>query len=168
MLFRYALKRVGNQDVAEDLVQETFVSAIRSLNSFQGRSTVQTWLVGILRNKIVDHMRQQGRKKQREEVHRAEIFHNGHWQVGLRPWSTDPSASLESEEFWHVLDQCFQKLPDKLAIAFRMRDLEQLAMPEICEVLEITSTNLSVRLHRARLLLRECLDQNWFSARKSK
>ena len=173
-LFRYALKRVGDRDLAEDLVQDTFVAALRAAGDFQGRSQVSTWLIGILRHKIADHMRKLTRQRERDAKHREETtqvdtFHNGHWRVGLKPWpskaiASDPSKSVEMQEFWRVLDSCRDKLPTKLAIAFRMRDLEELPMTDICETLEITATNLSVRLHRARVLLRDCLDQNWFSA----
>lgn len=174
ILFRYAKKRVGDRDTAEDLVQDTFLAALRSSSEFEGRSKVLTWLIGILRHKIADHMRKLARQRQRDEKHRqeqqqADVFHNGHWRVGVRSWPhrSSPSSSMESREFWQVLESCHEKLPNKLAAAFRMRDVEQLAMTEICETLEITATNLSVRLHRARVLLRECLDQNWFAARRA-
>ena len=176
-LFRYAKKRVGDRDAAEDLVQDTFLAALRSATEFEGRSKVLTWLIGILRHKIADHMRKLARQRERDEKHRqqqqqTDVFHNGHWRVGLRPWpgkthQSNPSSSMESREFWQVVESCREKLPSKLATAFRMRDIEQLAMAEICEALQITTSNLSVRLHRARVLLRECLDQNWFSARRA-
>ena len=171
LLYRYAMKRIGKSDVAEDLVQDTFVAALRSADGFEGRSKVQTWLVGILRHKIADHLRKVSRQRQRdaktrEDASHAEVFQQGHWRVGVKPWTSDPAKSLENEEFWTVLSGCQEKLPDKLSMAFRMRDIEDLPMAEICELLEITATNLSVRLHRARVLLRECLDQNWFSAQR--
>lgn len=176
-LFRYAKKRVGDRDVAEDLVQDTFLAALRSASEFEGRSKVLTWLIGILRHKIADHMRKLARQRERDEKHRqeqqqADVFHNGHWRVGLRPWTKDaqesnPASAIESREFWQVVESCREKLPAKLATAFRMRDLEQLSMADICETLEITTSNLSVRLHRARVLLRECLDQNWFANRRT-
>lgn len=175
-LFRYAMKRLGQRDLAEDLVQDTFVAALRSADGFQGRSKVLTWLIGILRHKIADHMRKLSRERERELKQRTDeshpgIFHNGHWRMGVKPWpsgSSDPVASMVNQEFWQVLELCRAKLPDKLAAVFRMRDLEELSMSEICETLEISTSNLSVRLHRARVLLRECLDQNWFAARRMK
>lgn len=173
-LFRYALKRVGQRDLAEDLVQDTFVAALRSADGFQGRSKILTWLIGILRHKIADHMRKLARErdaKQRTDESHAGIFHNGNWRVEVKPWpsgSADPVASMVNQEFWQVLETCRAKLPDKLAAVFHMRDLEELPMAEICETLEISTSNLSVRLHRARVLLRECLDQNWFAARRKK
>lgn len=165
VLFRYAVKRVGSADVAEDLVQDTFVAALRSLSDFEGRSKVQTWLVGILRHKIVDHLRRLSRQKERdaEPDQMADVFQNGNWRIGLKEWPSDPSRFAENQEFWEVLRRCEAKLPAKLAAPFRMRDLEELAMADICEILEISPTNLSVRLHRARVLLRDCLDQHWFS-----
>ena len=166
-LYGYALKRVGTSDVAEDLVQETFVAALRAAERFEGRSQVKTWLTSILRNKITDHLRKLGREKKHTEQDRLEneptTFKNGHWVIGLKKWRSDPGKSIENQEFWCVIDNCIDKLPSNLDSAFRMRDLEQLAMSDICEALGITSTNLSVRLHRARVLLRDCIDRNWFS-----
>ena len=171
VLFGYALQRVGSQEIAEDLVQDTFVAAIRSLDDFQGRSAVQTWLVGILRHKIIDHLRRITRQKGRDaevvdQHSEPSLFERGTWSRGLREWPSDPARSLENREFWSVLAQCQGKLPSKLAIAFRLREIEELPMSEICEMLEISASNLSVRLHRARLLLRECLDRNWFATQE--
>lgn len=167
LLYRYALRRIGAADVAEDLVQETFLAALRSAGDFAGRSKIETWLVGILRHKIADYLRSLSRRRERDEESQAEltqVFHKGHWRVGVKTWPGDPAKSMLSKEFWQTLSNCQARLPAKLALAFRMRDLEDLSMAEICETLEITATNLSVRLHRARVLLRECLDQNWFTS----
>lgn len=167
-LYRYALRRVGAADVAEDLVQETFVAALRSADQFEGRSQVKTWLTSILRNKITDYMRKLLRDRKQTEREKGEVepsaFKNGQWLIGLQQWRSDPSSTAENQEFWQVIDQCMGKLPTHLGMAFRMRDLEQLAMHEICETLDISTSNLSVRLHRARVVLRECIDRNWFSA----
>ena len=169
LLYRFALKRVGAADIAEDLVQETFLAALRSAADFQGRSKVETWLVSILRHKITDYLRKVSRQRERDEESKGEttqIFHKGIWRVGVKTWPDDPAKSMLQQEFWRALDDCQTRLPVKLALAFRMRDLEELSISEICESLEITATNLSVRLHRARVLLRECLDQNWFTGGK--
>ena len=143
------------------------MAALRSADHFEGRSKVQTWLVGILRHKIADHLRKLSRQRERDAAAREDeahtsLFHNGLWRNGVKRWPSDPSRSLEDSEFWSVLDDCRGKLPTKLAIAFRMRDLEEISIAEISETLGITATNLSVRLHRARVLLRDCLQQNWF------
>ena len=172
VLYRYALKRLGSRDIAEDLAQDTFVAALRSRGEFRRHSSVQTWLVGILRHKISDYLRQLSRQRERD----AEIadagaasspFKKGHWRTGVKAWPHDPARSLENKEFWRVLTDCQNKLPSKLAIVFRLRDLEELPMSEICELLEISTSNLSVRLHRARLLLRDCIDRNWFTTRRN-
>ena len=165
ILYRYALKRICDPELAEDLVQDTFVAALRSSSSFAGRSKVQTWLVGILRHKIADYLRKLTRQRERESETREQqsTFQNGEWRVGVQSWPDQPWQSLENQEFWQVLERCRNKLPATLADAFRMRDLEDLPMNDICELLGITATNLSVRLHRARILMRECLDQNWFA-----
>lgn len=169
LLYRFALRRVGgNSDAAQDLVQETFVAALRGADRFEGRSEVKTWLISILRNKITDYLRKEIRDRKRQDRDKAEqeptTFKNGKWVIGLKQWRADPGKSIENAEFWQVIQLCMEKLPSKLGTVFRLRDLEQESMSDICNSLEITSTNLSVRLHRARLLLRECLDRNWFSA----
>lgn len=172
ILYRFALRRVGNSDTAQDLVQETFVAALRGAERFQGRSEVKTWLVSILRNKITDYLRKQIRERKQQEQQRTEqepnTFKNGKWVIGLKSWRMDPGNSMENDEFWQVIGVCMDKLPAKLGAAFRLRDLEQISMADICETLDISPTNLSVRLHRARLLVRECLDRNWFSTGGSK
>lgn len=170
ILFRYALARVGKRDVAEDLVQDAFLAALSSSKEFEGRSKVQTWLIGILRHKILDHLRKASRRRESDARIReaesssgSEFFHNGHWRTPVKNWSPPSSGSLEAAEFWQVLDDCQEKLPHKLESAFRMRDVEELSSDEICELLEISPGNLNVRLHRARLLLRDCLERRWFS-----
>ena len=164
-LFRYALTRVGNRTESEDLVQDTFLAALREADNFEGRSTVRTWLIAILRNKIVDHIRRECRRRDREaEVDStADFFHNGHWRVPVESWTSDPSKSMTKKEFLETLEQCKEGLPSNLKFAFIMRDIEELPIDETCALLEISPENLHVRLHRARLLLRACLDRNWFS-----
>ena len=163
VLFRYAFSRVEKREVAEDLVQETFLYALRGLKDFQGRSKVQTWLIGILKHKIIDHFRKTQRRRQTSssiDDDLVQLFHNGHWRQPVKAWPVVPDHT--SHEFWEAIDDCEEKLPDKLQAAFRMRDIEALETREICEMLSISPGNLSVRLHRARLLLRDCLERNWF------
>mgnify|MGYP006294202497 CR=1 FL=1 len=167
VLFRYALQRVRRQDVAEDLVQETFVAALRTCDTFDGRSSERTWLVGILRHKIVDHIRQAARARSRqakqEEVGLDAFFdRRGHWKHTPADWGSDPAAILSRRDFWQAFEKCFGALPGDLADTFALREIEQEEPDEVCRHLEITPSNLWVRLHRARLLLKECLEKNWF------
>lgn len=166
VLYRHALSRVGRCDVAEDLVQETFLAALKARDRFSGQSLESTWLLGILKRKIVDHYRK-ARSTQsvgEEIVSLLEFFRkNGHWKANLPKWPSDPQQDLEDREFWQVLQHCKSELPESLAAAFTLRELEQLETRETCTALGISPSNLSVRLHRARLLLRRCLERNWFS-----
>ncbi len=166
-LLGFALARVGKQDLAEDLVQETLLAAWQARNSFSNRSNFRTWLVGILRRKIADHYRRQGREPQRAEPphdgNSTQFDALGSWLTAAQPWDETPHQLAENMEFWDVLARCISVAPAHLAIAFRLREFDSLSVDEICQRLDITRKHLSVRLHRARLALRECLQLNWFS-----
>ncbi len=189
-LFRYARLRVGRRELAEDLVQETFLAALRSRDRFRGRATVRTWLLSILRHKIVDSYRRAagpgatvgadldhthehvhdegadadndtGPGRRPDPVIRRYFNEEGFWRAAPAPWKA-PDRELEDREFWAVLDGCVGRLPRTLASAFILRELEDLDPAELCDVLEVSAANLRVRLHRARLLLRDCLEKHWF------
>ncbi|MEZ6115631.1 MAG: sigma-70 family RNA polymerase sigma factor [Pirellulaceae bacterium] len=166
-LFQYAMNAVRKRDVAEDLLQETLLAAIRSHDRFQQASSVKTWLFSILRHKIYDYFRSKQRKDRRTdssaEVDKLTTFDkHGHWIEAVGRWPNRPEQSLEKSEFWQIFDRCCEKLNESLAVPFRLREVEQMEFEEICEMLQLTATNLSVRLHRARLGLRKCLEENWF------
>ena len=169
-LFAFAMARVTNRAVAEDLVQDTLLAAISARNQFEQKSTVRTWLLGILRHKVIDHIRRESRARQFDqemaEAEAANFDRKGIWTSELGRWPADPTDTLEQDEFWEVFEQCRTKLPRLLYEAFALREMEQLSCDEVCKILAITSTNLSVRLHRARLALRKCLEQNWFSSNR--
>jgi RNA polymerase sigma-70 factor (ECF subfamily) len=177
VLYRYALLRLRAPDVAADVVQETFVEALRARDSFGGRSSERTWLIGILRHKVVDHLRRSGREQAAGNgvpagastaTSAGPVFdRRGHWRVGPAAWSLDPARDLESREFWDVLQRCLSQLPPGLAHAFVLREVEGMDAEETREVLGITPANLWARLHRARLLLRGCLESRWFGRRKT-
>jgi RNA polymerase sigma-70 factor, ECF subfamily len=170
VLFRYARSRVGKRDLAEDLVQETFLAALQAQDRFQGGATVRTWLMSILRHKIVDHYRRAAHQPTtpdadgsgRPDPVRERYFdRKGLWKTTVARWKA-PDQALEDREFWEVLDGCFSRLPRSLSSVFILRELEDLDMAELGRILELTEGNLRVRLHRARLLLRECLEKHWF------
>jgi RNA polymerase sigma-70 factor (ECF subfamily) len=168
-LYRFALLRFGDPDAAADLVQDTLLSALRTRDSFSGRSSERTWLVGILKHKIIDRRRKLGRLHEvldGDAVDRAldgQFDHRRHWKTLPAPWPEDPGRTMESSEFWAVLGRCLTGLPALLRESFMMRELDQRETSQICQDLEITPTNLAARLHRARLLLRDCLERRWFS-----
>ncbi len=146
------------------------MAAWAARDSFTGRSTRRTWLIGILHHKIVDYFRSRTRRKASEsttgEQIPSDIFDaRGRWQATIAQWPRDPADVLQDREFHEILEQCCRKLPPPLAEAFRLREIEALTTDEICKILDISQTNLAVRVHRARLLLRKCLEANWFSKR---
>ena len=167
-LYGYALSRLKNPASAEDVVQETFLAAIRFPDRFSGSSSARTWLIGILKHKIVDLIRKESREQPSEEIENMkepeETFFDrkGHWRIKPVDWQVHPGKILEQKEFMAVLFQCLEHLPDRLHRLFVLRELEDLDTEEICKDLEITSTNLWVMLYRARMKLRGCLTENWF------
>jgi len=171
-LYGYALQRVRQSQTAEDLVQETFLAAIQNYRKFKGQSSEVTWLIGILRHKIADHFRRQaavpGPKEQAEEDEKAEARFNdrGGWAPKPAAWEGDPAQLAEKEEFWDTLMNCLNALPEPLAHAFIMREMEEQDPDDVCQTLKISNSNLWVRLHRARLRLRDCLEFNWFSSKE--
>lgn len=160
-LFRFAYVRVGDRTTAEDLVQETFLAALQGGDRYAGEARVSTWLFAILRNKISDHFRAKGADvtSATEAVERSGSAGKGR---GSR-WDEDPARLVEEREFWLVFQKCAGKVPEKLSEAYYLRDMERLSPKEVCEILEISPTNLSMRLYRARRFMRDCLDKNWFS-----
>ena len=166
-LYAYALVRVRKPDLAEEIVQETFLAALQAHKRFQGRASEKTWLIGILKHKIVDHFRKVGRERPLtvidfEDDSMKNIFdHNGNWIDGPRRWPFDPGKSLEQKEFLKTLHNCLEKLPPRLAQVFVLRELDGLETKEICNVMNISPNNLWVMLYRARLHLRRQLELVW-------
>lgn len=174
-LFRYARQRVSDYDTAEDLVQETFVAAIRGYDSFRGGSSERTWLTGILKHKIVDHYRRDSRDQKRyqtvpEPGELEKLLQKSrHWnsEIGPLDWTADPAALNESRELFETLRRCLEELPQRMGAVFRMRMLEELSSSRLCETFHCTPENLRMILHRARFQLRRCLETNWFTDHKS-
>lgn len=168
-LLRYARLQLRNSAWAEDAVSETMLVALEKPESFAGRARPKTWLIGILKHKLVDQLRKHSREcsMTRDEENGEASFEDllfeqgGHFREQPMEWG-DPQAVLGQNQFMVVLDACVEKLPNQLGRVFLMREWMELETDEICKELAITSTNLWVMLHRARLRLRECLQLNWF------
>lgn len=172
VLYRFALLRVKDPHVAEDLVQETLISALQGLARFKGASSIRTWLVGILKHKIIDHFRKSSKEisssdltpltneSEEEAIDRLGGEADPHGAV--KPWRETPDNLLDNKEFMRAFRQCLAGLPDAFRSAFSLRELDGLKTDEICKILDITPTNLWVILHRARNRLRSCLNANWF------
>ena len=167
-LFRFAIVRLRGREMAEEIVQETFLAAYRSRDRYAGRASERTWLTQILRNKIADHYRKKHREVPASDLAGPEeptdrLFdERGRWSVKPDRWDADPSALLRQAEFRDTLEHCLGDLPDRQADAFTLRIMEQKPTEEVRKVLEVTATNLGVILHRARAGLRRCLEVNWF------
>ena len=173
-LYRFTLSRLKDSSIAEDLVQETFLAALKARKNFQGRSSARTWLIAILKHKIVDHIRKQVREKTSDKVESisnaaandpADTSFNdeGDWRIRPSKWATDPMKLYEQKEFMDVLYHCLGELPKRQAEAFMMREIDGFSTEEICKVLNISATNSWVMLYRARMWLRQCLENNWLN-----
>ncbi len=174
-LFNYATYRVSNEDEARDLVQDTFLSALKAKDSFRGESSEKTWLVTILKRKIIDYYRkrsvqgiQQSIDGGRNASHYGDYFNEdgdmeNHWSKEGRPvqWVTGTSSKLESGEFYSILNKCLNMLPEKWASVFRMKNMEDEDSEIICKELNVSSSNYWIIMHRAKLQLRKCLEINW-------
>jgi RNA polymerase sigma-70 factor (ECF subfamily) len=163
-LYRYAVQRVRQTEVAEDLVQETFLAAVQSRGRFKGQSTEKTWLFSILKHKLIDYYRKQktrsgGELLAADEAAVDRMFKSdGHWQEAPAHWRNDPGKSHDVREFLDIFYQCLGSIPERNAKAFTYREIDGLSTADICERLGITASNCWVILYRTRMLLRKCLE----------
>lgn len=177
-LFSIALMKTNNTEIAEDLVQDTFLSAIKAADNFKGESSEKTWLVRILQNKIIDYYRKKdilkgtidylsGTEKSFDEHFFAPDDHSeAYWRKDAMPghWKSDADAGINQEEFNKILEFCMKKLPAKLLPVFVSKYIEDEDADKICKDYELSSSNYWVILHRAKLLMRSCLEKNWFAS----
>jgi RNA polymerase sigma-70 factor (ECF subfamily) len=174
-LYRYAILRVREPATAEDLVQETLLSALRARDSFAGAAAERTWLIAILKNKIIDYYRRHRHEAPLPETDDPDaaieaMFNEAdenHWAHEPAAWS-NPDAALEQSEFWRAFQLCLEQLPPRQAQVFTLTEVDGLDTEELCKVLAAQPSNVWVMLHRARLRLRECLEQKWFGATTGK
>ncbi len=166
-LYNYTISRINDHDLAKDLVQETFFAGLKAMENFQGLASERTWLIAILKRKIIDYYRKINSTKGKAEV-RMNFYEDGEregeWIEERVPtdWNNETDKNLESEELNIVLEKCIDNLPEKYAIVFRMKTIQEFDTEEICKELDITSSNLWVMIHRARTQLRRCMEDNWF------
>ena len=173
-LYNYALAKVRQPNTAEELVQETLLAAVEGQTRFNGESKLRTWLTGILKHKIIDRYRSEARNPARasprfpadpdgqsEDTCDALFDSAGNWVNPPSAWP-NPEQSLENQRFWEMMDSCLARLPAATARAFYLREIEGLSTEEICAELAISQSNCWVMLHRARLSLRQSLEECWF------
>ena len=172
-LLKFAVLQVGRREVAEDLVQEVMLAAMKGAAGFSGRASVRTWLTAILLNKVADHRRQAGREVSLEAQQEAlgadsieAMFRaNGSYASMPQEWR-NPEESLTDKRFSDALEACLGRLSELGRQVFLLRELMGLSIEEICKELGLTATNCSVLLHRGHMRLRGCLEDGWFAKRQ--
>lgn len=171
-LYSYAIYRISQPETAQDLVQETFLSALKSIDNFKGKSEVKTWLTSILKNKIIDHYRKSakdikssGFESENDSPFREEEPFRGHWKGDVRSGILEFNLekAMESDEFQKILEWCMSFLSEKWAVVFALKFFDEYKSSEICKETGISSSNYWVIMHRARLKIRECLQKNWIN-----
>ena len=179
-LFTIAVYKLSDKELAEDLVQETFLSALRAQQSFRGDSSEKTWLCAILNNKIIDVYRKKKSPGSLDEYleDTASEFNEtffdlspdeyGHMKTSAlaKDWGTGAEVSIMRNEFQTILTYCLSKLPPKMRPVFYAKYLDEKKSDQICKEFNITSSNYWVMIHRTKLLMRACLERNWFLSEK--
>lgn len=175
-LFSIALLKTSQKETAEDMVQETFVSAVKALPGFKGESNEKTWLTTILNNKIIDYYRKKDILKnadsylqETEQSFNSNFFETsaapyGHWTKEAAPgqWAADADELIMKADFYRVFEYCINKMPPKLVPVFLAKFIDEKNAEEICKELNISSSNYWVIIHRCKILMRKCLETNWF------
>ena len=170
-LFRFAVKQLKNTSLAEDMVQDTLVSAMTAKNSFSSISSVRTWLTAIMKNKIVDYWRRHGREisisdlmNESEEDSSVDDFFDktGHWAEMPNVYP-NPDSALENKQFWGIFEHCLSKLRPQQAEVFLAKEVHGMDNDEISESYSLNSNNVWVLMHRARVALGKCLEIHWVS-----
>jgi RNA polymerase sigma-70 factor (ECF subfamily) len=166
-LTRYAQRQLGNREAALDAVQDTMLAALQAPLSFANRSSVRTWLFGILKHKVMDAFRRQAREVPLEDDSHEDMADDGslfaadgHWNKAPSHWG-DPERTLNQKRFLEALERCVDRLPPNTARVFKMREIMGMDTEEICAAVGITQTNCLVILHRARMALRNALERDW-------
>jgi RNA polymerase sigma-70 factor (ECF subfamily) len=165
-LYNYTITRVSDKVIAEDLVQDTFFAGLKSMKNFKGEASERTWLISILKRKIIDHYRKINSKKGKAEVRMKYVSgddNEGEWleERVADPFDLNAEGEMENQELGLAIHACIDKLPKKQATIFKMKTLEGYETETICNELNITASNLWVIIHRARTALASCLEKNW-------
>jgi RNA polymerase sigma-70 factor (ECF subfamily) len=166
-LFNFAVGRVSDAEVAKDLVSETFLAGLKSAKNYKGDAAERTWLIAILKRKVIDHYRKSNSKKGKAEVrmnYSNASDSEGDWmeEQVADPFSTLENSAMENEELGLAIQECISKLPQKQARVFILKTINGVSTEDICKELGINPSNLWVMIHRARTALMDCLNKNWF------
>jgi RNA polymerase sigma-70 factor (TIGR02943 family) len=164
-LFGFAYMRVSDEETARDLIQDTFLSALRNLETFKGEISEKNWLYFILKNKIIDHYRRNAKSPlTRIDVNEStdEYFdESGHWKKEAlpNPFNQSVNNQQHSFEFFEILEKCKRKLNELQLNLFSMKFLDEIDSKEICKELEISPSNYWVIIHRLKLKIRKCIEK---------
>lgn len=166
-LFNYAITRVSSREIAQDLVSETFLAGLKSMKNFKGQAAERTWLIAILKRKIIDHYRKINSNKGKAEVrmsYNSDSETEGDWleERVADPFDKTAEDTIENTELGFAIHNCMDKLPKKQAAVFKMKTLLNYETEAICNEMEITASNLWVIIHRARTAMASCIEENWF------
>ncbi|WP_369996537.1 sigma-70 family RNA polymerase sigma factor [Winogradskyella sp.] len=165
-LFNYTITRVNNREIAQDLVSETFLAGLKAMKNFKGEASERTWLISILKRKIIDYYRKINSKKGQAEVRMSYSNHTdaeGDWleERVADPFDKTAEDELENSELGDAINDCIAKLPEKQAQVFKMKTILGYETETICNELNITASNLWVIIHRARTALADCMEKKW-------
>jgi RNA polymerase sigma-70 factor (TIGR02943 family) len=167
-LYGFAYSRLNDKEQAEDIIQETFISAWKSLSSYNPEVPAKTWIYTILKNKIIDYYRSKTyrHKKDMLSADQESNYFDGRdmWNEVQKPkiWDNNVYSKIESKEFMQTLITCKGHLNETQEVVFTMKYLDDIESEEICKELGITSSNYWVLIHRAKLKIRKCLELLWF------
>ncbi|MEC3906878.1 sigma-70 family RNA polymerase sigma factor [Tamlana sp. 2201CG12-4] len=165
-LFNYTISRISDKEIAQDLVQDTFLAGLKSMKNFKGEASERTWLISILKRKIIDHYRKINSNKGKAEVriNYNDAESEGDWleERVADPFDKTAEDTLQNSELGDAIHSCLGKLPQKQADVFKMKTILGHETEVICNELNITASNLWVIIHRARTALADCLKENWF------
>lgn len=166
-LYNYTIARINDKIIAQDIVQETFFAGLKSMKNFKGQASERTWLISILKRKIIDHYRKINSKKGQAEIrmnYNSDAESEGDWleERVADPFDKTAEDTIENTELGLAIHDCLGKLPEKQALVFKMKTIQGYETEAICNELNITASNLWVIIHRARVALAACLEKNWF------
>lgn len=166
-LYNYTVTRVNDREIAQDLISETFLAGLKSMKNFKGEASERTWLISILKRKIIDHYRKINSNKGKAEVrmnYNSDSETEGDWleERVADPYDKTAEDTIENTELGVAIHNCLSKLPEKQAQVFKMKTLLNYETEAICNELNITASNLWVIIHRARTAMAGCMEKNWF------
>lgn len=170
-LYKWAFHKTSDSETSNDLVQDTFLAAVKSIDKFEGKSNPKTWLFSILNNKISDHYRKEYKQiiinesnLQNKETKNSFFDQKGCWEESEKPafWPTDEENLLDNNNFKLQLANCLEGLPPVWNKAIKLKYLSDIDGNDICQEIGVSKTNYWQILHRAKLQLRKCLEINWF------